>query len=134
MILSDWVMKWGMKTSIDKCKVMHLEKKQPNYVYTVIASKLAVTTQRRNFTVIMDNSMKTSHNNTVFCTRQYASSELLINKTGNVITLYTFMVHLNPESSVCVDLVLLNSIFSKKVRRRARVIFKTIEWIKILQL
>lgn len=33
----------------DECKVMHLEKNKPKYVHTVIASKLAITTQRRDF-------------------------------------------------------------------------------------
>lgn len=48
-LLSGWVIKWWVKSSADECKVMHLEKNKPKYVYTVIASKLAITTQRRNF-------------------------------------------------------------------------------------
>lgn len=36
------------KSSADECKVMHLEKNKPKCVYTMIASKLAITTQRRN--------------------------------------------------------------------------------------
>lgn len=101
MILSDWVMKWGMKTSIDKCKVMHLEKKQPNYVYTVIASKLAVTTQRRNFTVIMDNSMKTSHNNTVFCTRQICKFRI-INKQNRKCYYVVYIYGASKPRILCV--------------------------------
>ncbi|EMP29807.1 hypothetical protein UY3_13071 [Chelonia mydas] len=34
--LGDWATKWQMKFSVDKCKVMHIGKHNPNYTYKMM--------------------------------------------------------------------------------------------------
>ena len=34
--LSDWATKWQMKFNVDKCKVMHIGKNNPNYTYNMM--------------------------------------------------------------------------------------------------
>ncbi|CAM5109917.1 unnamed protein product [Eretmochelys imbricata] len=58
--LGDWATKWQMKFNVDKCKVMRIGKHNPNNTYTMMGSKLAVTTQERDLGVIVDCSLKTS--------------------------------------------------------------------------
>ncbi|CAM5079620.1 unnamed protein product [Natator depressus] len=58
--LGDWATKWQMKFNVDKCKVMHIGKRNPNCTYTMMGSKLAVTTQERDLGVIVDSSLKSS--------------------------------------------------------------------------
>ncbi|CAM5147952.1 unnamed protein product [Eretmochelys imbricata] len=45
--LGDWATKWQMKFIVDKCKVMHIGKHNPNYAYKMKGSKLAVTTKEK---------------------------------------------------------------------------------------
>lgn len=37
--LSYWVIKWQIKFSVNKCKVMHMEENNLSYTFTVIDSK-----------------------------------------------------------------------------------------------
>lgn len=37
--LSDWVIKWQMKFTVNKCKVMHMEENNLNYTFTMMDSK-----------------------------------------------------------------------------------------------
>jgi len=37
--LSDWVIKWQMKFSVNKCKVMHMEENNLKYMFTVMDFK-----------------------------------------------------------------------------------------------
>lgn len=38
-ILSDWVIKWQMKFTVNKCRLMHMEENNLNYMCTVMDSK-----------------------------------------------------------------------------------------------
>ncbi|CAM4589481.1 unnamed protein product [Caretta caretta] len=58
--LGDGATKLQMKFNVDKCKVMHIGKHNPNYTYKMMGSKSAVTTQEREFGVIVDSSLKSS--------------------------------------------------------------------------
>ncbi|CAM5119150.1 unnamed protein product [Natator depressus] len=58
--LSDWATKWQMKFHVDKCKVMHTGKNNPNYTYNMMGANLATTNQEKDLGVIMDSSLKTS--------------------------------------------------------------------------
>ncbi|CAM4547301.1 unnamed protein product [Lepidochelys olivacea] len=58
--LGDWVTKWQMKFNVDKCKIMHIGKHDPNYTYKMMESKLVVTTQEKDLGVIVDSSLKIS--------------------------------------------------------------------------
>lgn len=42
--LSGRVTKWQMKFNVDKCKVMYLEKNNPNYTYMLTGSQFAIAT------------------------------------------------------------------------------------------
>ncbi|CAM5112909.1 unnamed protein product [Natator depressus] len=50
--LGDWATKWQMKFNVDKFKVMHIGKHNPNYTYKMMGFQLAVTTQERDLGVI----------------------------------------------------------------------------------
>uniref|UniRef100_K7F105 Reverse transcriptase domain-containing protein n=1 Tax=Pelodiscus sinensis TaxID=13735 RepID=K7F105_PELSI len=58
--LSEWATKWQMKFNVDKCKVMHIGKNNPNYTYSMMGANLAMTNQERDLGVIVDSSLKTS--------------------------------------------------------------------------
>ncbi|CAM5150171.1 unnamed protein product [Eretmochelys imbricata] len=58
--LSDWATKWQMKFTVDKCKVMHIRKNNPNYTYNMMGANLATTNQEKDLGVIVDSSLKTS--------------------------------------------------------------------------
>uniref|UniRef100_A0A8C3FA90 Reverse transcriptase domain-containing protein n=1 Tax=Chrysemys picta bellii TaxID=8478 RepID=A0A8C3FA90_CHRPI len=58
--LSDWTTKWQMKCNVDKCKVMHIGKNNPNYTYNMMGANLATTSQEKDLGVIVDSSLKTS--------------------------------------------------------------------------
>ncbi|CAM5108054.1 unnamed protein product, partial [Natator depressus] len=58
--LSDWATKWQMKFNVDKCKVMHIGKNNPNYTYNMMGANLATTNQEKDLGVIVDSSLKMS--------------------------------------------------------------------------
>ena len=49
-----------MRFNIDKCRVMHVGAKNPNYVYKLMGSELSATNQERDLGVLVDSSMKMS--------------------------------------------------------------------------
>ncbi|CAM4478002.1 unnamed protein product [Lepidochelys kempii] len=103
--LGDWATKWQMKFNVDKCKVMHIGKHNPNYTYTMMGSKLAVTTQERDLGVIVDSSLKTSTQCAAAVKRANTMlgiiKEGIDNRTENImLPLYKSMVHPHLEYSV----------------------------------
>ncbi|CAM5145241.1 unnamed protein product [Eretmochelys imbricata] len=58
--LSDWATKWQMKFNVDKYKVMHIGKNNPNYTYNMMWANLATSNQEKDLGVIVDSSLKTS--------------------------------------------------------------------------
>uniref|UniRef100_A0A8C3I5X8 Reverse transcriptase domain-containing protein n=1 Tax=Chrysemys picta bellii TaxID=8478 RepID=A0A8C3I5X8_CHRPI len=58
--LSDWATKWQIKFNVDKCKVMHIGRNNPNYTYNMMGANLATTNQEKDLGVIVDSSLKTS--------------------------------------------------------------------------
>ncbi|CAM4581149.1 unnamed protein product [Lepidochelys kempii] len=75
--LGVWATKWQMKFNVDKCKVMHIGKHHPNYIYKLMGSKLAVTTQERDLGVIVESSLETS--------TQWAAAAKKVNRTLGII-------------------------------------------------
>ncbi|CAM4589082.1 unnamed protein product [Caretta caretta] len=53
--LSDWATKWQMKFNVDKCKVMHIGKNDPNYTYNMMGANLATTNQEKDLGIIVDS-------------------------------------------------------------------------------
>ncbi|CAM5148917.1 unnamed protein product [Eretmochelys imbricata] len=78
--LSDWATKWQMKFNVDKCKVMHIGKNNPNYTYNMMGPNLATTNQEKDLGVIVDSSLKTSTQRTAAV--QKANGMLGIIKKG----------------------------------------------------
>lgn len=58
--MGKWAAKWQMKFNVDKCKMMHLGKNNPDCAYTLMGSTLAVTTQERDRGVIAGSLLKTA--------------------------------------------------------------------------
>ncbi|XP_030051022.1 uncharacterized protein LOC115464802, partial [Microcaecilia unicolor] len=58
--LGEWACKWQMKFNVDKCKVMHVGKRNPNYSYVLQGSTLGVTDQERDLGVVVDDTLKPS--------------------------------------------------------------------------
>lgn len=45
-VLSNWAVKWEMKFSANKCRVMQLEKNKPNFTNMVLGSELYHTVKK----------------------------------------------------------------------------------------
>ncbi|CAM4470707.1 unnamed protein product [Lepidochelys olivacea] len=58
--LRDWATKWQMKFYVDKYKLMHIGKNNPNYTYNMMGANLATTNQEKDLGVIVDSSLKMS--------------------------------------------------------------------------
>lgn len=53
MIMRNWVVKWQMKSSVDKCTVMLLgEKNHPNYTCIMRGSKSAITARENDLSIV----------------------------------------------------------------------------------
>uniref|UniRef100_K7EXW6 Reverse transcriptase domain-containing protein n=1 Tax=Pelodiscus sinensis TaxID=13735 RepID=K7EXW6_PELSI len=96
-----------MKFNVDKCKVMHIGKNNPNYTYSMMGANLATTNQERDLGVIVDSSLKTSTQSAA--TVKKANRMLGIirkgieNKTQNILLpLYKTMVR--PHLEYCVQM------------------------------
>lgn len=59
---SDWVAAWNQGLGTDKCKVIHKGKNNLYYSYTLIGSRLAVSTEKGALKVIVNISLKASAN------------------------------------------------------------------------
>uniref|UniRef100_K7GG65 Reverse transcriptase domain-containing protein n=1 Tax=Pelodiscus sinensis TaxID=13735 RepID=K7GG65_PELSI len=105
--LSDWATEWQMNFNVDKCKLMHNGKNNPNYTYSMMGANLAMTNQERDLGVIVDSSLKTSTQ----CAAAVKKANRMLgnikkgieNKTQNILlSLYKTMVRPHPE--YCVQL------------------------------
>uniref|UniRef100_K7F1Z4 Reverse transcriptase domain-containing protein n=1 Tax=Pelodiscus sinensis TaxID=13735 RepID=K7F1Z4_PELSI len=105
--LSDWATKWQMKCNVDKCKVMHIGKNNPNYRYSMMRANLATTNQERDRGVIVDSSLKTSTQSAAAVKKANRMLGIIRkgieNKTQNILLpLYKTMVH--PHLEYCVQM------------------------------
>ncbi|CAM4577882.1 unnamed protein product [Lepidochelys olivacea] len=132
--LSDWATKWQMKFNVDKCKVMHIGKHNPNYTYKMMGSKLAVTTQKRDLGITVDSSLKTSTQ----CAAEVKKVNRMLgiikkglySRTENImLPLYKSMVH--PHLEYCVQMWLphlkKDILELEKVPKRAKKIIRGME-------
>ena len=58
--LMEWAADWGMQFNIDKCKIMHVGRNNPQYEYTMGGSKLKVVEEEKDIGVTVHNSLKPS--------------------------------------------------------------------------
>ena len=58
--LMEWAERWGMSFNTAKCKVMHIGRGNPRYVYTMGGQALAETDVERDIGVLVKNNLKPS--------------------------------------------------------------------------
>ncbi|CAM5132666.1 unnamed protein product [Eretmochelys imbricata] len=134
--LSDWATKWQMKFNVDKYKVMHIGKNNPNYTYTMMGANLVTTNQERDLRVIMDSSLKMS----MQCAAAVKKANRMLriikkgieNKLENILLpLYKSMVR--PHLEYCVQMwsphLKKDILALEKVQRRATKMIRGLEWI-----
>uniref|UniRef100_A0A8C8SCV0 Reverse transcriptase domain-containing protein n=1 Tax=Pelusios castaneus TaxID=367368 RepID=A0A8C8SCV0_9SAUR len=132
--LSDWASKWQMKFNVDKCKVMHIGKNNPNYTYNMMGANLATTSQEKDLGVIVDSSLKMS----VQCAEAVKKANRMLgiikkgieNKTANVLLpLYKSMVR--PHLEYCVQMwsphLKKDILALEKVQKRATKMIRGLE-------
>jgi Reverse transcriptase (RNA-dependent DNA polymerase)/Endonuclease-reverse transcriptase len=56
--LVEWAKKWGMSFNEQKCKVMHVGKNNPQYVYTMNGVKLTVVEEEKDVGITIHRSLK----------------------------------------------------------------------------
>ena len=56
----EWALKWKMEFNVDKCKIMHLRKSNPEHTYTMDGTNLAVTKEERDLGVLVDDGLRFS--------------------------------------------------------------------------
>lgn len=56
--LSNWIYKWQLKFSAGRCKLIHTGKSNPRFTYKTRGFQLTNSTQKQNFGVIINHSMK----------------------------------------------------------------------------
>uniref|UniRef100_K7EYK2 Reverse transcriptase domain-containing protein n=2 Tax=Pelodiscus sinensis TaxID=13735 RepID=K7EYK2_PELSI len=96
-----------MKYNVDKCKVMHIGKNNPNYTYSMMGANLATTNQERDLGVIVDSSLKTSTQSAAAVKKANRMLGIIRkgieNKTQNILLpLYKTMVR--PHLEYCVQM------------------------------
>ncbi|XP_065679099.1 uncharacterized protein LOC101234374 [Hydra vulgaris] len=129
--IADWCNTWKMKLNLDKCKIMHIGKKNNFYVYLMPANsnnsvELASTLVERDLGIMITPDLKW-HNNSTFATNKANRVLGMLYRTFSHMTpqllkiLYTTFVrpHLefavaasNPSSRIDIDKI-------EKVQRRA---------------
>ncbi|CAM5171781.1 unnamed protein product [Natator depressus] len=134
--LGDWATKWQMKFNVDKCKVMNIGKYNPNYTYTMMGSKLAVTTQERDLGVTVDSSLKSSTQCAAAVKKAIRTLGIIKkgidNKTENIILpLYKSMVP--PHLEYCIQIrsphLKKDILELEKVQKRATKMIRGMEWL-----
>ena len=55
-----WACKWQMRFNIDKCKIMHTGRTNPNFLYELNGTALGITMEEKDLGVIITDNMKPS--------------------------------------------------------------------------
>ena len=58
--LTKWAEEWGMKFNVEKCKIMHVGKNNPQYEYFMSGKKLMVVEEEKDIGVTIHSSLKPS--------------------------------------------------------------------------
>ena len=56
----EWAEDWGMKFNVDKCKIMHVGRNNPEYEYYMAGKKLQTVEEEKDIGVLIHNSLKPS--------------------------------------------------------------------------
>ncbi|CAM5102996.1 unnamed protein product [Eretmochelys imbricata] len=134
--LNDWGTKWQMKFNVDKYKVMHIGKNNPNYTYNMMGANLATTNQEKDLGVIMNSSLKMSTQCAAAVKKANAMLGIIKkgieNKTENILLpLYKSMVC--PHLEYCVQMwsphLKKDILALEKVQKRETKMFRGLEWV-----
>lgn len=85
---SDWVIKWQMKCSVNKWKVMHMEENNLNYTFSVMDSKWAITTQKTDLGIIAHVSSETITSKLAVVKKTNGILEIIRKEVDNMIETY----------------------------------------------
>ena len=58
--LTKWAEEWGMKFNVEKCKIMHVGKNNPQYEYFMSGKKLMVVEEEKDIGVTIHSSLNPS--------------------------------------------------------------------------
>ena len=56
--MAEWAERWGMEFNVNKCKIMHLGKNNPEFEYFLYGTKLAVTEEEKDVGVQINKNLK----------------------------------------------------------------------------
>ena len=56
----EWAEDWGMKFNVDKCKIIHVGRNNPQYEYFMAGKKLQVVEEEKDIGVLIHNCLKPS--------------------------------------------------------------------------
>jgi hypothetical protein len=124
--ISNWAEKWQMKFNANKCKVMHIGCKNILNDYTMDAVNLKSVERESDLGVIIDKSLKVSHQCTAVVKKAnkilgLISRSFEVKNKNNIITLYKSLVrpHLEYCSQVWSPHLRKDVVKIEKVQRRA---------------
>jgi len=59
--LSKWSKTWGLEFNVDKCKVIHFGRDNPNTVYAIDGKSVKVVTEEKDLGIIVNKDLKVAH-------------------------------------------------------------------------
>jgi hypothetical protein len=84
--LCEWADKWGMSFNVQKCKVMHVGRNNPNHDYFMNGMKLAEVEEEKDVGIIVHKSLKPTRQ----CEKAAATATGVLHQIiKNFLKLYT---------------------------------------------
>ena len=59
--LSKWSKTWSLEFNVDKCKVIHFGRDNPNTVYSINGKNVKVVTEEKDLGIIVNKDFKVAH-------------------------------------------------------------------------
>ena len=60
-VLSKWSKTWGLEFNVEKCKVIHFGRDNPNTVYAINGKNVKVVTEEKDLGIIVNKDLKVAH-------------------------------------------------------------------------
>ena len=137
--LAEWANKWEMRFNVDKCKVLHLGNRNPQYEYTLNGAKLESAEEEKDLGVWIGTNLKpTKQCATAAKSANFAMGQLLrsfhYRKKANLIPLYKTFVRPRLEFAAAAwnpwnegDIKILEKVQERFVRQISDVRGRTYE-------
>src|SRR5579872_7335099 len=93
-LLSEWSKTWGLEFNVDKCKVIHFGRDNPNSVYAINDKTVKVVPEDKDLGVIVNQDLKVAN--------QCAVAVKAANRTLGLIK-RTFLVEVKIQSLYCTN-------------------------------